>query len=502
MRFAINFSCCLLATLILFLFSFASYAEQVCEVGNITPSRIWNGKIYGNNPNLCLLGCEYRRYGGGVSSLCFVSSGDCRGSFISTGGSCTKDGLYFGGEKPSDKPQPPTNPDSDPNSASQAKWAKENFSCSPANDGKFDCTGLSHAFAKLDTSVSDKVDRQTYDLLLKLDSLTLNVMNEVSASNENLNKNLSKVGGEIAASNDEVNKEVKALATSSNESNEATQKQLEEIKAEVDKLYPYLDNDLLDYISRQSQFLSRQIMSEGSQTTERVERTVTEKINPILWAMNSNQNTLEANQSNLKSQVGSVNRNLNTKFNALNKNVDGMEASMNSQFGDLNAKIDALELGNGGNQDGVIGAVNAVGSKIDGLGTSLGNIGDQLGEMSDLLGGKGLNKGEHDSLVKFNELPLYQESDITKLNTEVEELKSQYNQKVQDFKSLFSFNANSLTNGEFVEHTLNFSFANGGNLSATSSVFPALVRNSGTISAVILFIAVIAGLRVVMGAKD
>ncbi|MGR2840913.1 hypothetical protein, partial [Vibrio vulnificus] len=72
--------------------------------------------------------------------------------------------------------------------------------------------------------------------------------------NENLNKNLSKVGGEIAASNDEVNKEVKALATSSNESNEATQKQLEEIKAEVDKLYPYLDNDLLDYISRQSQF--------------------------------------------------------------------------------------------------------------------------------------------------------------------------------------------------------------------------------------------------------
>ncbi|EMF9070526.1 hypothetical protein V4U64_004224, partial [Vibrio vulnificus] len=303
-------------------------------------------------------------------------------------------------------------------------------------------------------------------------------------------------------SNDEVNKEVKALATSSNESNEATQKQLEEIKAEVDKLYPYLDNDLLDYISRQSQFLSRQIMSEGSQTTERVERTVTEKINPILWAMNSNQNTLEANQSNLKSQVGSVNRNLNTKFNALNKNVDGMEASMNSQFGELNAKIDALELGNGGNQDGVIGAVNAVSSKIDGLGTSLGNIGDQLGEMSDLLGGKGLNKGEHDSLVKFNELPLYQESDITKLNTEVEELKSQYNQKVQDFKNLFSFNASSLTNGEFVEHTLNFSFANGGNLSATSSVFPALVRNSGTISAVILFIAVIAGLRVVMGAKD
>uniref|UniRef100_UPI0019D45A9C hypothetical protein n=1 Tax=Vibrio vulnificus TaxID=672 RepID=UPI0019D45A9C len=88
-------------------------------------------------------------------------------------------------------------------------------------------------------------------------------------------------------------------------------------------------------------------------------RTVTEKVNPILWAMNSNQNTLEANQSNLKSQVGSVNRNLNTKFNALNKNVDGMEASMNSQFGDLNAKIDALELGNGGNQDRVIGAVNA-----------------------------------------------------------------------------------------------------------------------------------------------
>ncbi|HAS6277256.1 TPA: hypothetical protein I7219_22425, partial [Vibrio vulnificus] len=76
MRFAINFSCCLLATLILFLFSAASYAEKVCEVGNLTSTQTWNGNNYGDSPSLCLLGCEYRRYGGGVSSLCFVSSGE------------------------------------------------------------------------------------------------------------------------------------------------------------------------------------------------------------------------------------------------------------------------------------------------------------------------------------------------------------------------------------------------------------------------------------------
>ncbi|ELV8621700.1 hypothetical protein QNF08_004176 [Vibrio vulnificus] len=502
MRFALHYINVVSAALILLFSSFSAYAEKQCEIGNITPRRVWNGAQFGNRPTLCLLECEYRSYGDGVSSLCFVSSGDCTGRFISTGGSCTKDGLYFGGEKPSDKPQPPTNPDSDPNSASQAKWAKEDFSCSPSNDGKFNCTGLYHAFAKLETSSSDKIDRQTYDLLLKLDSATLNVISAVSASNENLNQNLSKVGGEIAASNAEVSKEVKALVTSTNESNEASKKQLEEIKAEVDKLYPYLDNDLSEYISNKIRFLDFTVRSEHDQTTTRLTREITQKSKTLLNAINNNQNTLEANQSNLKSQVGNVNRNLNTNFDALSKNVDGMEASMNAQFGDLNAKIDALELGNGGNQDGVIGAVNAVGSKIDGLGTSLGNIGDQLGDMSDLLGGKGLNKGEHNSLVAFNELPLYQDSDVTQLNTDVEALKSQYNQKVQDFKSLFSFNASSLSNGEFVDHTLNFSFANGGNLSATSSVFPALVRNSGTISAVILFIAVIAGLRVVMGAKD
>ncbi|MBG0757609.1 hypothetical protein [Vibrio cidicii] len=176
-----------------------------------------------------------------------------------------------------------------------------------------------------------------------------------------------------------------------------------------------------------------------------------------------------------------------------------------------NSKLDSIlgELQSGGDGDGsggdnseVVGAIDSVGTKIDGLGDSLEGMGDKLGGLSDKLDGKGLSKGEHGSLINFGETPLYQESEVEKLAQEVEDLKEQYTEKVNDFKKLFSLNLDSLSSGEYREHFLDFEFANGAKLRAGSSVFPALIDNSGLIASVILFIAVIAGLRVVMGAKD
>ncbi|EHH0751452.1 hypothetical protein J7I08_004202 [Vibrio vulnificus] len=459
MRFALHFISCMSAVLILLLSSFMSHAqERYCEIGNSSARKKWDGRRYGDNPNLCVRGCEYRvsSVGTTIPVMCFPSSSDsaCYGSFISTGGQCNSDGFFFGGKVPDQTPdpKPEPSPDSNPNSAMLHKWDQEraSYSCAPANDGKFSCSGLHRVLAKLDTAINDDFSLQTYELKQELDKISQEVVDNVIGANE------------------------------------ANQKAIEKVTQAVEMA---------------SMHTNFQISRIGSDVNTQLTPLLDRKFDNLDSTLTFNQNELRGNQNTLQYLVTDMKRGMHDKFSNVFRSLSNNEITMNNGFSEVLGKLDSLSSDTG-NQDGVIGAVNAVGSKIDGLGTSLGNIGDQLGDMSDLLGGKGLNKGEHDSLVKFNELPLYQESDITKLNTEVEELKNQYNQKVQDFKSLFAFNASSLTNGEFVEHTLNFSFANGGNLSASSSVFPALVRNSGTISAVILFIAVIAGLRVVMGAKD
>ncbi|MCU8371171.1 hypothetical protein OC519_06825 [Vibrio vulnificus] len=484
MRFAINFSCCLLATLILFLFSFASYAEQVCEVGNLTSPQTWSGNNYGDNPSLCLLGCEYRRYGGGISSLCYVSSGDCRGSFISTGGTCTKDGLFFGGNKPNTipNPKPEPNPDDTPNSTTAKKWDHPSYyRCFPAENGNISCSGLGGAFAQLDTALNKKIDNQTYDLKNVLLESRDKILDHIFTSNMSVNQ--------------EVN-ETKAIAAETSQGVKKLDTDLDSVDKKLDQLTQNTTPKGL------SEAILNSVQSQASRLNSNINSSLDTTMSYLGSKFGEQNQLINGNQRELLSRLDNINRNVNNKAKNINGNIDGLETAMNANFSDLNAKLDKLGNGSGGDSDGIIGAINGVGQKVDGLGTSLTDIGQSLEGIHNMLGGEALTKGEHSSIIDFNSLPLYQPSEIDRINNEVEGLKTQYSQKINDFKNLFSFDSRTLNNGEFVEHKLNFSFANGANLSASSSVFPALVRNSGTISAVILFIAVIAGLRVVMGAKN
>ncbi|MCU8435795.1 hypothetical protein OC515_02920 [Vibrio vulnificus] len=454
MRFALHFINVVLLALILSLSSFASYAEQVCEVGNLTSTRTWNGNSYGDKPSLCLLSCEYRLYGGGVAAFCF-SSGECRGSFISTGGSCTKDGLFFGGNKPNTipNPKPEPNPNDTPSSTTAKKWDNPSYyRCFPAENGNISCSGLGGAFAQLDTALKKKIDNQTYDLKNVLKESRDKILEQIFSSSMSVSTDIN---------------ETKSIATET----------YQEVKN--------LDTDL-DRVDKKLDQLAQSTTPKGLSEA-------------ILDSVQSQASRLNDNINNsLNTTMGY----LGYKFGNINRNINGLETTMNTQFSDLNAKLDRLGNGSGGNSEGIIGAINGVGQKVDGLGASLTDIGQSLEGIHNMLGGEALTKGEHSSIIDFNTLPLYQPSEIDRINNEVEGLKTQYSQKITDFKNLFSFDSRTLNSGEYVEHNLNFSFANGANLSASSSVFPALVRNSGTISAVILFIAVIAGLRVVMGAKD
>ncbi|MGN2378420.1 hypothetical protein ACSGDK_10960, partial [Vibrio cholerae] len=166
-------------------------------------------------------------------------------------------------------------------------------------------------------------------------------------------------------------------------------------------------------------------------------------------------------------------------------------------------RMDSLEkalsgIGGGGADVDLSG----VESGINSLNTGIDSVKSGIDNLNDLLSGNGLSKPGIGSGVDFGELPLYGEDAITKLNTEITDLQKQYSEKTKEFKKLFSFDVSKLNTGEYKEHSLSFRFANGQETSIKSSVFPALVANAGLISSVILFLAALAGLRIVMGGGD
>ncbi|HDI3351366.1 TPA: hypothetical protein PMM40_001480 [Vibrio cholerae] len=166
-------------------------------------------------------------------------------------------------------------------------------------------------------------------------------------------------------------------------------------------------------------------------------------------------------------------------------------------------RMDSLEKalsgigGGGGDVD-----LSGIESGINSLNTGIDSVKSGIDNLNGLLSGEGLSKPGISSGVNFGEMPLYGSDSLAALNTEITDLQKEYSEKIKDFQKLFSFDVSKLNTGEYKEHSLSFRFANGQETSIKSSVFPALVANAGLISSVILFLAALAGLRIVMGGGD
>lgn len=80
------------------------------------------------------------------------------------------------------------------------------------------------------------------------------------------------------------------------------------------------------------------------------------------------------------------------------------------------------------------------------------------------------------------------------MQEEVTEIKQEVTEEMDKFKTLFSIDTSSFNDGTFKEHSLNLR-VNGSEQSFKSGVFTALLDNAAIISAVIMFLFVLSGIR-------
>ncbi|EGQ7642902.1 hypothetical protein DDN23_14535 [Vibrio cholerae] len=463
-----NLALLLFLTLFLLLLPSKASAEIECQIGISSGSVSWSGEILGDKPYTCVRTCRYNL---ATVAVCFVNNGTCHGEFVSNGKHCfldngqidPSDGLRFGGNTvirdPSADPQKPW----DPNAPSSMPAKVQNV----LNNMPRDTTsGIQQAQALKNMAFIEGMGVMTLDELLIKNSQLLDV-------NKGFSSQINTMTGAVNAMrnlSDYIEKNTFQTAQQSQMANNTLANILNKLSDSGSGGGSGLpDSQLNSFMGSMS--TTRSVISANSNNIVSAVRDVREAVRPVEFGINQ----LNSNVSQLTENVGMM-----------------AEGLRNQMIEDTDKIVSALNSGGsgGGNTD-----LSGVQSGIDSIKTGIDNL-------NGLLGGNGLTKPGISSGVNFGETPLYGSDSLAALNTEITDLQKEYSEKIKDFQKLFSFDVSKLNTGEYKEHSLSFRFANGQETSIKSSVFPALVANAGLISSVILFLAALAGLRIVMGGGD
>ncbi|BCK10319.1 TPA: hypothetical protein ACNUSR_000871 [Vibrio cholerae] len=463
-----NLALLLFLTLFLLLLPSKASAEIECQIGISSGSVSWSGEILGDKPYTCARTCRYNL---ATVAVCFVNNGTCHGEFVSNGKHCLmsngqidpSDGLRFGGNTvirdPSADPDKPW----DPNAPSSMPAKVMNVIRGMPRDTT---SGIQQAQAFKDIAHIEGMGVMTLDELLIKNSQLLDV-------NKGFSSQINTMTGAVNAMrnlSDYIEKNTFQTAQQSQMANNTLANILNKLSDSGSGGGSGLpDSQLNSFMGSMS--TTRSVISANSNNIVSAVRDVREAVRPVEFGINQ----LNSNVSQLTENVGMM-----------------AEGLRNQMIEDTDKIVSALNSGGsgGGNTD-----LSGVQSGIDSIKSGIDNL-------NGLLGGNGLTKPGISSGVNFGEMPLYGSDSLAALNTEITDLQKEYSEKIKDFRKLFSFDVSKLNTGEYKEHSLSFRFANGQETSIKSSVLPALVANAGLISSVILFLAALAGLRIVMGGGD
>ncbi|EKO3451460.1 hypothetical protein NTE27_002133 [Vibrio fluvialis] len=208
-------------------------------------------------------------------------------------------------------------------------------------------------------------------------------------------------------------------------------------------------------------------------------------INGLFGGVNGNIQTLSGTVSGLRSEL---NNHLTYNDSLVTKNgqdIAQLSNSLSTLSGDVSGLADGLEA-----LSSQISGAGGTGGDVD-----LSGVESKLQGIQETLDGKGMVGRPFEGQVDFEANGLYGTDAIENLEGEIEQLETQYQEQMGQFKSLFTFDESELADGTYIEHKWTFRTANGHVNSFSSGVFPALLENSSLIAAVLLFLAVLLGIK-------
>ncbi|AXT70898.1 chemotaxis protein [Vibrio sp. dhg] len=235
------------------------------------------------------------------------------------------------------------------------------------------------------------------------------------------------------------------------------------------------------------------------------------------------------NTSDELSAIKSMNDDLNSQLNAINND-------MNKNQAETKSALDALKASTDLNTQSVIDGANHVAGALDGQSEMLSGIGNKtnqylksintllnngFGELANGLNGVGSGldglsatnqqgfgdvisaiEGLGEPMVNGGNgspvMELYSGSAYTALQGEVDILKAEYEDMLNQYRSYFSF-SQAVDGGSFNSHDIDLNW-HGTAINKSNQVMASMRDNAGIISAVVLFIFGMMGIRAISGA--
>ncbi|UTZ25277.1 hypothetical protein HB761_00100 [Vibrio campbellii] len=209
-------------------------------------------------------------------------------------------------------------------------------------------------------------------------------------------------------------------------------------------------------------------------------------------------------ESDANKAIKALNKDMNKQLTQINNDLNSNHKTSLEALGSLKSSLD---LNTKSVVDGANHTASAVNSQTSVL-TELGNkTNGLLKSINGLLKGgfDGLNEsleGLKDAFkvdpVAVNPKHLYESGDLSRLRSEVESLKSDYEAELRSMKSYFNFTS-GVSSGDFNSHDLALNW-HGHAVTATNQVFVSMRDNAGVIAAVVLFGFGMVGIKEIMRA--
>lgn len=444
MRSAINTLLVVLSLMIVLLIS--TTAKASCPIGIERTSVKWVWSQYGDTPYICANSCKSVLKD---VSLCLIEADTCNGDFITNGNACPdSDGVVPGGDFPE-----PDNGGGD---------GDGDGGDNGGGDG--DCIGGVCAYPADIRSLHDAINHA--------EDSSFNVAGEAATG-------LKRT--QILA--------VRAGIVGANYTKRLLDK-LDQVRSEH-----FAD---MDAALNTIKVKTNSIESKMDSINTKVNTIATSTSSAATNLQQINQKLDGLGSTDYSSVLGSI----NNQIGSLNSSIYGAATNTQNVINNQTSSLNNTISGTGNNITSAIyssatmfGTNNDVKGAVEGLSSRMNSIGNGIGDIKDLLSPDDYQERDALGKVDFDSLPLYGQTAIDELEAETEQLKQDYDDKVKEFRSLFSFDTSKLNEGRYVEHSMTLTLANGRQASAKSGVFPALVDNSALIAAVILFLAAVIGSR-------
>ena len=264
---------------------------------------------------------------------------------------------------------------------------------------------------------------------------------------------------------------------------------LSDIKSVSDE---YANNHLLYHISLNN--LGVQVGNVRNDIYNISHSIGNEAYNQVTSAINNSLDSglqLNATQSRQLRNAAAAKANGN-KIKAATDKITAVDGKVD----ELKRLITEMDTGSGDGENpnidlsGVTGEIKALGNTLQ---TSIDGLAEGIGNIESLLGGE----NQFQTPTKSNQFDsgfLFQDNKKTKIETEIVELEKQLKTEMDSFKTLFSFDTDSFQDGEYKEHSLDLEL-DGQTRSFQTGVLSALLDNANIIKAVVLFIFVLMGIR-------